>query len=86
VRQSAERLAHQLRAIVPTRAQTYVPWRARGALWPSGGRRPLRPVGCMRGLDGAPQREAANIGHKFRELRLIELVTAIIQNPPNGVR
>ena len=37
-------------------AQTYVPQRAPGALWPSGGWRPLRPVGCMRGLDSAGYR------------------------------
>jgi hypothetical protein len=36
---------------VPPRAQTYVPQRVAGALWPSGSPRPLRPVGCMRGLD-----------------------------------
>ncbi len=43
-------------------------------------------VGCMRGLDGAPRPEAANIGRKFRELRLIELVAAIVQSPHRGVR
>ena len=36
-----------------TRAQTFVPQRAPGALWPRGTQRPLRPVGCMRGLGGA---------------------------------
>jgi hypothetical protein len=46
--------AHQLRAIVPARAQTYVPQRAHGGLWPSGRSRPLRPVGCMRGLGATP--------------------------------
>jgi hypothetical protein len=30
--------------------------------------------------------EAANISHKFRELRLIELVAAIVQDPSSGVR
>jgi hypothetical protein len=39
----------------------------------------------MRLLDGAPQREAANIGRKFRELNLIELMTAMVQNPASGV-
>jgi hypothetical protein len=50
---SASRNAHQLRALKPARAQTYVPQRAPGALWPRGGRRPFRPVGCMRGLGRA---------------------------------
>jgi hypothetical protein len=45
--------ADQLRAIVPAHAQPFVPHRARGALWPEGDRRPLRPVGCMRGLDSS---------------------------------
>src|SRR5262245_31035817 len=40
----------------------------------------------MRGLDGAPPREPANIGHEFRELRLIKLVTAIVQHPSHRVR
>ena len=43
-------------------------------------------VGCMRGLDGAPHREAANIGRKFRKPGLIELVAAPVQNPDRGVR
>ncbi len=40
----------------------------------------------MRGLDGAPPREAANIGRKFREPGLIKLVAAIVQTPSSGVR
>ena len=47
---------------------------------------PPRPVGCMRGSDGAPRREAANIGRQFRELGLIEIVAATLQNPHSGVR
>ena len=35
---------------------------------------------------GPPNDQAANIGRKFRELRLIELMAAIIQNPSSGVR
>jgi len=40
----------------------------------------------MHGLDGASERQAANIGSKFRELGLIELVAPSIQNPHRGVR
>jgi hypothetical protein len=35
---------------------------------------------------GTSQCEVANVGRKFRELRLIELVAAIVQNPDTGVR
>ena len=45
--------AHQLLALMPGRAQTYVPQRALDALSPSGGWRPIRPVGCIRGLGRA---------------------------------
>jgi len=31
-------------------AQTYVPQRATGVLWPHRSDAPIRPVGCMRGL------------------------------------
>jgi len=41
-------------------AQSYVPQRAHGALWPSGGWRPLRPVGCIRGLGRTDSRSAAD--------------------------
>jgi hypothetical protein len=40
----------------------------------------------MRRLDGGSQRKLANIGRKFGEVRLIELVAAIVQNPDTGVR
>ena len=40
----------------------------------------------MRGLDGAPPRETANVGRHFGELGLRELVAATVQNPHSGVR
>jgi hypothetical protein len=40
----------------------------------------------MRGLHGAPGREAADIRHKFRELSLIELVAAPVQSPHSDLR
>ena len=40
----------------------------------------------MRLLDGARQCDPANIGRKFRELGLIELVAAIVQKPDRGMR
>jgi hypothetical protein len=50
--------------------------------------RALHPYGCpilpgsrMGLLGAAPQRETPNIGRKFREPGLIELVAAIVQNP-----
>jgi hypothetical protein len=51
----AQRNAHQLRALKPAPAQTYVPQRAHGALWPSVRLRLSRPVGCMRGLGSRPR-------------------------------
>jgi hypothetical protein len=45
----------------------------------------VRPLDCMRGLNGALQRQAANIGSKFREVGLIELVAATIQNLHRGM-
>ena len=55
---------------------------------PNGGREgfPAGHPGRMRGLDGASERQAANIGRKFRELGLIELVAPTIQNAHRGVR
>jgi hypothetical protein len=59
--------AHQLRAIVPAPAQTYIPQRAQGALRPSGGWRQLRPVGCMRGLGRErPRRRSVQEFHPIR--------------------
>jgi hypothetical protein len=38
------------------------------------------------GLAGSPPGQSANVGRKFREWCLIELVPATIQNPHSGVR
>jgi hypothetical protein len=40
----------------------------------------------MRGLNGASERQVANISRKFRELGLIELVAPTVQNPYLSVR
>jgi hypothetical protein len=40
----------------------------------------------MRRLDGAPRREAANIGRQIGELGPIELVAGSLQKPHSSVR
>jgi hypothetical protein len=52
-------------------AQTYVPQRVAGALRPHRNSAPIRPVGCMRGLDSAAGRTASLVSaSRLLSLRL----------------